>query len=67
VELRGQQSKRPTRTVNNPSRMKIQDHPAFPPMPSMFSIAAASNPEKAPESEAAEKNNAILRDNYLRV
>jgi hypothetical protein len=32
------------------TRMKIQAHPGFPPMPSMFSIAAASKPEKAPES-----------------
>ena len=30
--------------------MKIQAHPDFPPMPSMFTIPAASNPEKAPES-----------------
>jgi len=28
--------------------MKIQAHPGLPPMPSIFSIAAASNPEKAP-------------------
>ena len=32
------------------TRMKIQAHPGLPPMPSIFSIAAASNPEKAPES-----------------
>ena len=29
--------------------MKIQAHPGFPPMPSIFSIAAANNPEKVPE------------------
>lgn len=34
------------RTVNEPSRMKIHDHPAFPPIPSMFAMAAASNPPK---------------------
>ena len=32
------------------AKMKIQAHPAFPPIPFMFSIAAASNPEKAPAS-----------------
>ena len=36
--------------------MKIQAHPGFPPMPSMFSIAAASNPEKAPESYKKKMN-----------
>ena len=30
--------------------MKIQAHPALPPTPSMLSMAAASNPEKAPDS-----------------
>ena len=41
------------RTKNNiPKRtiMKIQAHPGFPPRPSMFSIPAASIPEKAPDS-----------------
>jgi hypothetical protein len=32
------------------TRMKIQAHPGLPPTPSMFSIAAESNPEKAPDS-----------------
>ena len=32
------------------TRMKIQAHPGLPPMPFMFSIAAESNPEKAPDS-----------------
>jgi hypothetical protein len=32
------------------TRMKIQAHPDFPPEPFKFSIAAASSPEKAPES-----------------
>ena len=32
------------------TRIKIQAHPDLPPMPSMFSIAAESNPEKAPAS-----------------
>ena len=30
--------------------MKIQAHPGLPAMPLMFSIAAESKPEKAPES-----------------
>ena len=30
--------------------MKIQAHPGFPPMPFIFTIAAESNPEKAPDS-----------------
>jgi hypothetical protein len=32
------------------TRMKIQAHPGLPPMPFMFSIAAESSPEKAPDS-----------------
>lgn len=32
------------------TRMKIQAHPGLPPMPFIFSIAAASNPERATES-----------------
>jgi hypothetical protein len=30
--------------------IKIQAHPGLPPTPFMFSIAAESNPEKAPDS-----------------
>ena len=37
-------------SIEKYTRMKIQAHPGFPPMPSMFSIAAASNPERVPES-----------------
>ena len=48
-------------TVKSPSRMKIHAHPGFPCFPFMSSIAAASNPENAPESDAAEKNNVILK------
>ena len=40
--------------------MKIHAHPALPRNPFMFSIPAASKPEKAPDSDAAEKNKAIL-------
>lgn len=42
------------------TKMKIHAHPGRPLKPSMFSMAAASKPENAPESEAAEKNRAIL-------
>jgi hypothetical protein len=42
-----------------PSRMKIHRHPARPAMPSMFTIAAASNPENADARDAAEKKTAI--------
>ena len=42
--------KRNSKRIPKRTTMKIQAHPAFPPMPFMFSIAAASNPEKAPES-----------------
>ena len=41
--------------------MKIHAQPAIPLMPSMFSIAAASSPENAPEREAMAKNIEILR------
>lgn len=44
-----------------PTRMKIQAHPGFPPFPFMFMIAAASKPEKAPDSEADAKNVATLQ------
>ena len=39
---------------------KIQAHPGLPWTPSIFMIAAASNPENAPAREAAEKNSATL-------
>ena len=32
------------------TRIKIQAHPGLPPTPFIFSIAAESNPEKAPDS-----------------
>ena len=41
--------------------MKIHAQPAIPLMPSIFSIAAASSPENAPEREAMAKNIEILR------
>ena len=36
--------------IKKRTRMKIQAHPGLPPMPCMFTIAAESNPEKAPDS-----------------
>ena len=42
------------------TRMKIHAHPGFPPIPSMFWIAAASSPENAPDNDAKEKRDAIL-------
>jgi hypothetical protein len=38
------------KTIVKHTRMKIQAHPGLPPIPFKFSIAAASNPEKALES-----------------
>lgn len=38
--------------------MNIHAHPAFPPLPSMFNIAAARRPENAPAREVAEKKMA---------
>ena len=32
------------------TRMKIQAHPGLPATPSIFSIAAANNPENVPEN-----------------
>jgi hypothetical protein len=39
--------------------MKIQRQPPKPAIPSMLTIAAASNPENADAREAAEKNTAM--------
>ena len=36
--------------IRKSTRIKIQAHPGLPPMSFMFSIAAESNPEKAPDS-----------------
>ena len=47
------------------TKMKIQAQPGLPLIPSMFSMAAASKPEKAPERDAAEKNIAILVEGDL--
>ena len=40
--------------------INIQAHPGLPLRPSMFWIAAAKRPEKAPDNDAVEKNRAIL-------
>jgi hypothetical protein len=39
-----------SKNIPKRTRMNIQAHPGLPPMPSMFTIAAESNPEKAPDS-----------------
>lgn len=44
----------PRKTVTMPSRRKIHRHPSYPPTPSIFAIAAASNPLKAPDSADAQ-------------
>ena len=41
--------------------MNIHAHPGLPWIPSIFSIAAASSPEKAPDKDAAEKKRDILK------
>ena len=46
--------------VKSPSRMNIHAHPGFPPIPCIFWIAAASNPENAPDNDEKEKRNATL-------
>ena len=51
------QQARPTRAVAMPSRMKIQDQPARPAMPSILAMAAARRPPKEPASAAEEKNS----------
>jgi hypothetical protein len=38
-----------SQNIEKYTRMKIQAHPGLPPIPSMFSIAAANNPEMVPE------------------
>jgi hypothetical protein len=43
----------PTATVIAPSRRKIQRHPSYPPVPSIFAMANARRPEKAPENADA--------------
>jgi len=47
--------------------MKIQAQPGFPPIPSIFDIAAASSPPKAPEAVAAEKKMAARVPNSERL
>ena len=47
------------------TRIKIHAQPGLPRTPSIFCIAAASRPEKAPDKDAAEKNNAILKPSKL--
>lgn len=42
------------------TKINIHAQPGLPRTPSIFWIAAAKSPENAPESEAAEKNNAML-------
>ena len=42
------------------TRMNIQAHPCLPPVPSSWSIAAASKPEKALAKAAEAKKAAIL-------
>jgi hypothetical protein len=44
----------PRATVTIPSKRKIQRQPSYPPTPSMFAIAAAKMPEKAPERADAQ-------------
>ena len=49
------------------TKMKIHAHPGFPPMPSIFAIAAANKPPKLPASAAAEKKIADRIPNSLRL
>ena len=42
------------------TNINIHAHPGLPFIPSIFSIAAASNPEKAPDKDAAEEKRDIL-------
>jgi hypothetical protein len=49
------------------TRMKIQAHPGLPPMPFMFSMAAASNPEKAPDSWVNLRKKNILLSTLQRT
>jgi hypothetical protein len=57
----------PATTVASPSRMKIHAHAGLPATPSMFAMAAASRPPKAPETVAAEKKSAARRPNSERL
>jgi hypothetical protein len=41
--------------VNNPSRIKIQDHPSNPPTPRISLIPRANKPPKAPATVAIHK------------
>lgn len=59
VDRRGESTKRkkqdiPRKTVKIPSSRKIHRHPSYPPTPSIFAMAAASRPEKAPERADAQ-------------
>ena len=42
------------------TNINIHAHPGLPLIPSILSIAAASNPEKAPDKDAAEAKRDIL-------
>ena len=44
------------------TNINIHAHPGLPFIPSIFSIAAASNPEKAPDKDAAEEKRDILEE-----
>ena len=53
----------PIKTVAMPSRIKIHRHPARPPIPSIFMIAKASRPPKAPDRDAKNKPEKKLNKN----
>ena len=42
------------------TNINIHAHPGLPLIPSIFSIAAARNPEKAPDKDAIEEKRDIL-------
>ena len=42
------------------TNINIHAHPGLPLIPSILSVAAASNPEKAPDKDAAEAKRDIL-------
>ena len=42
------------------TNINIHAHPGLPLIPSIFSIAAARNPEKAPDNDAIEEKRDIL-------
>ncbi|KAG6552271.1 hypothetical protein Mapa_006122 [Marchantia paleacea] len=58
-----QNEAKPARTVTRPSRMNIHAQPGKLPTPSIFEIAAARRPPKAPETVAAEKKIAARKPN----